>query len=74
MELPSKRLEQVAFNTRPELAENLLIFSDQSTNEVNLCQTLQTKKKQFIVVFLTVMTVPSALQKKQKTLFRTIDG
>ena len=55
MELPSKFLEQKAFNTRPKIEEHLLIVMDRSTHEEHLSQTLQTNNKQFkiAVTFLT---------------------
>ena len=55
MELPSKLLEQTAFNTRPKLEEHMLIVMDKSTHEEHLSQTLQTNIKQFkiAVTFLT---------------------
>ena len=55
MELPSKLLEQIAFNTRPKIEEHLLIIMDKSTHEEHLSQPLQTNNKQFkiAVTFLT---------------------
>ena len=55
MELPSKLLEQIAFNTRPKIEEHLLIVMDKSTHEEHLFQPLQTNNKQFklAVTFLT---------------------
>ena len=47
MELPSKLLEQIVFNTRPEIEEHLLIIMDKSTHEEHLSQPLQTNNKQF---------------------------
>ena len=47
MELPSKILEQIAFNTRPKIEEHMLIFMDKSTHEEHLFQPLQTNNKQF---------------------------
>ena len=47
MELPSKFLEQIAFNTRPKNEEHMLITMDKSTHEEHLPQPLQTKNKQF---------------------------
>ena len=47
MELPSKLLEQIAFNTRPKIEEHILIVMDKSTHEENLSQPLQTNNKQF---------------------------
>ena len=49
MELPSKILEQIAFNTRPKIEEHLLIVMDKSTHEEHLFQPLQTNNKQFKV-------------------------
>ena len=55
MELPSKLLEQIAFNTRPKIEEDMLIVMDKSTHEEHLFQPLQTNNKQFkiAVTFLT---------------------
>ena len=55
MELPSKLLEQIAFNTRPKIEEHILIIMDKSTPEEHLSQPLQTKNKQFkiAVTFLS---------------------
>ena len=55
MELPSKLLEQIAFNTRPKIEEHMLIVMDKSTHEEHLSQPLQTNKKQFkiAITFLT---------------------
>ena len=53
--LPSKLLEQIAFNTRPKVEEHMLIVMDKSTHEEHLSQPLQTNNKQFkiAVTFLT---------------------
>ena len=55
MELPSKLLEQIAFNTRPKREEHMLVVMDKSTHEEHLSQPLQTNHKQFkrAVIFLT---------------------
>ena len=55
MELPTKLLEQIAFNTRPKIEEHMLIVMDKSTHEEHLSQPLQTNIKQFkiAVTFLT---------------------
>ena len=55
MELPSKLLEQIAFNTRAKTEEHMLINMDKSTHEEHLFQPLQTNNKQFkiAVTFLT---------------------
>ena len=44
MELPSKILEQIAFNTRPKIEEHMLKVMDNSTHEEHLSEQLQTKK------------------------------
>ena len=56
MELPSKLLEQIAFNTRPKNEEHMLKVMDKSTHEKLLAQILQTNNKQFkiAVTFLSV--------------------
>ena len=53
--LPSKFLEQIAFNTRPKIEEHLLIVMDKSIHEEYLSEPLQTNNKQFkiAVTFLT---------------------
>ena len=55
MELPSKLLEQIAYNNRPIIEEHMLIVMNKSTHEEHLSQTLQTNNKQFkiAVTFLT---------------------
>ena len=47
MELPSKLLEQIAFNIRLEIEERMLIVMDKSTPEEHLSQPLQTNNKDF---------------------------
>ena len=47
MELPSKLLEQIAYNTRPKIEEHMLIVMDKYTHEAHLSQPLQTNNKQF---------------------------
>ena len=49
MELPSKLLEQIAFNTRPKIEEHMLIVMNKSVHEEHLFQPLQTNNKQFKV-------------------------
>ena len=55
MELSSKLLEQIAFNTRPKIEEHMLIVMDKSIHEEHLFQPLQTNNKQFkiAVTFLS---------------------
>ena len=55
MELPSKLFEQMAFNTRPKIEEEMLIVMDKSAHEEHLYQPLQTNNRQFkiAVTFLT---------------------
>ena len=55
MELPSKLLEQIAFNTRPKIEEHMLTVMVKSIHEEHLSQPLQTNNKQFkiAVTFLT---------------------
>ena len=47
MELPSKLIEQIAFNTRPKTEKHMLIVMDKSTHEKHLSQPLQKNNKQF---------------------------
>ena len=55
MELVSKLLEQISFNTRPKIEEHILIIMNKSTHEEHLFQPLQTNNKQFkiAVTFLS---------------------
>ena len=55
MELPSKLLEQMAWNTRQKIEEHMLNVMDKSTYEEHLSQPLQTNIEQFkiAVTFLT---------------------
>ena len=55
MEIPSKLLEQIAFNTRPKIEEHMLIIMKKSSHEEHLFQSLQTNNKQFkiAVTFLS---------------------
>ena len=55
MELPSKLLQQIAWNTRPKIEEHMLIVMDKSPHEEHLFQPLQTNNKQFkiAVTFLS---------------------
>ena len=45
--LPSKLIEQIAYNSRPKIEEHMLIIMDKSTHEEHLFQPLQTNNKQF---------------------------
>ena len=55
MELPSKLLEQIAYNTRKRIEEHILNVMKKSTHEEHLAKPLQTNNKQFktAVTFLT---------------------
>ena len=55
MELPSKLIEQIAYNTRPKIEEHTLTVMDKNTHEEHLSQPLQTNNKQFkkAVTFLS---------------------
>ena len=46
MQLPSKLLEQITFNTRPKLEEHMLIVMKKSTHEKHLSQALQSNMNQ----------------------------
>ena len=49
MDLPSKLLEQIAYNTRPKIEEHMLIDLDKSTHDEHLAQPFQTNNKQYKV-------------------------
>ena len=55
MEVPSKLLEQTAFNTRPKRKEHIIVVMDRSTHEEHLSQPLQTNNIQIknAITFLT---------------------
>ena len=55
MELSSKTVKQIAFNTRPKIEEHMLIVMNESVHEENLSQPLQTNNNQFkiAITFLT---------------------
>ena len=55
MELPSKLLEQIVFNTRSKIEEHMLVVMDKTAHEEHLSQPLHTNNKQFkiAVTFLT---------------------
>ena len=55
MELPSKLLEQIPYNTKSKIEEHMLIVMDKSMHEEHLFQPLRTNTKQFkiAVTFLT---------------------
>ena len=55
MELPSKVLEQITFDTRPKREEQMLIVMDESTHEEIFHQPLQTNDKQFKIA-VTLLT------------------
>ena len=47
MELPSKKLEQKAFDIKTKIEEHMLIVTEKSTHEEHLAQPLQTNNRQF---------------------------
>ena len=55
MVIPSKILEQTAYNTRPKIEEHILVIMNKSIQEEHLSQPLQTNNKQYkiAVTFLT---------------------
>ena len=71
MELPSKFLEQIAFNTRSKIDEHMLIVMDKSTHEEHLSQPLQTNNKQFkiAVTFLTAYNGLFNIKSKNKKFY-----
>ena len=74
MELPSKILEQSAFNTRPKIDENILFVMDKSTHEEHLSQALQTNNKQFkiAITFLTGNNGIFMVTKKTNKFYFTV--
>ena len=73
MELQSKLLEQIAFNTRPKIEEHMLIVMDKSTHEEHLFQPLQTNNKQFknAITFLSAYNgIFNVTNKNRKFYFK----
>ena len=71
--LPSKSLEQIAFNTRPKIEEHMLIIMDKSTHEEHLSQPLQTNNKQFkiAITFLSAYNgIFNVTNRKNKFYFK----
>ena len=74
MELPSKLLEQIAFNTIPKIKEHMLIVMDKSTHEEHLSQPLPTyiKQDKIAVTFLTGHNgIFNVTDKNNKSFFTT---
>ena len=73
MELPSKLLEQTAFNTRPKIEENMLIVMDKYTHEKHLSQPLKTSNKhlKIAVTFLIGYNGSSMVTNKNNNFFST---
>ena len=65
MELPSKILKQIAFNTRPKIEERMLLVMDKATHEEHLAQPSQNNigKSKSPLPFSVVNMVFSSLQK-----------
>ena len=75
MELPSKLLDQIAYNTRPKIEEHLLTAMDDSIHEEHLSQPLQTNNEQFkiAVPFLSCFNGNfNVTNKNNKFYFRNI--
>ena len=45
MELPNKNSEQITFNTRPKVQENILIVINKFIHEEHLAEPLQSNNK-----------------------------
>ena len=76
MELPSEILEQIAFTTRSQKEEYLLIVMDKTTHEDHLSQPLQTRIEHFkiAVTFLTIYNgIFNVTGKKEQFLFHSIN-
>ena len=55
MELSSKIIVQIGFNTNQKIEEHMLIVMDKTVHEEHLSQPLQTNNEQFkiAIIFLT---------------------
>ena len=71
MELPSENLEQITFNTRPKIEENMFTVTDKSTHEEHLSQPFPTIIKQFqiAVAFLTGYNGTFNVKDKKKKFY-----
>ena len=56
MELPTKLLEQISFNTRPKIEKHMIIVVDKSSHEEHLAQPLHINNKQIKIA----VTLPTA--------------
>ena len=76
MELPSKLLEEIAFNTRPKMQEHMLVIMDKGIHEEHLSQPLQTNNKQFkiAVTILTGYKGTFNVTNKNNVLFHKINS
>ena len=74
MELASKLLEQIAYNTISKIEEHILIVLDKSKHEEHLSQPLQTNNEQFkiAITFLTAYNgIFNITNKNNKFYFTT---
>ena len=71
MELPSKMLGQIAYNTRDKIEEHMLVVMDKSIHEEYSSQPLQTNNKQFkiAVTFPTGYSRNSNINEKKNKKF-----
>ena len=71
MELPSQILKQIAFNTRSNVEEHMLIVMEKTVHEENLFEPLQTNKRQFStsITFLTAYNGIFIATTKKNILF-----
>ena len=74
MELPTKLLEQIAFNTRPKIEEHILIVMDESAHTEHLYERLQTNNRKFkiAVTFLTGYNGIFKIKSKNNNFFLKI--
>ena len=67
MELPSKMLGQIAYNTRDKIEEHMLVVMDKSIHEGHSSQPLQTNEQfKIAVTFPTGYNRNSNIKKKTK--------
>ena len=74
MELPSKIVQQITFNTEPKNEERMFIVIDKSLHEEQLDQPLQTNIKYFknVVTFLTGYIGIFNITNKNKKFYFTV--
>ena len=68
MELPSKHVEQIAFNTRPNFEELMLVVTAKCIHEEHQSEPLQTNVKKFKIAATFELIITVFFRKQTKTI------